>query len=80
MMLTPNVNKAKPSFNYPYDPQDGREDTKEGRDVMCILRGGSYDNNRGGARCALRGGLAINYSLKNLGFRVALSLTGKTEI
>ncbi len=44
----------EPDFKYPYDPADGREDLKAGDDIRRVLRGGSWGNNRWGARCASR--------------------------
>ncbi|MBV7329838.1 SUMF1/EgtB/PvdO family nonheme iron enzyme [Chloroflexi bacterium TSY] len=42
----------EPDFKYPYDPTDGREDPEaEGRRV---LRGGAFDYNEDGVRCAFR--------------------------
>jgi formylglycine-generating enzyme required for sulfatase activity len=40
--------------DYPYDPNDGREDLGGGDDVFRVLRGGSWYNDRKGARCAPR--------------------------
>ena len=43
----------KPDFRYPYDPADGREDLHI-RDLRRVLRGGSFYDGAGGARCAPR--------------------------
>lgn len=57
---------------YPYDSQDGREDsTASGRR---ILRGGCYANPHGFARCACRFRLLPNVRNEFLGFRLAQSL------
>ncbi|MGH8545721.1 MAG: SUMF1/EgtB/PvdO family nonheme iron enzyme [Gammaproteobacteria bacterium] len=43
-------------FQYPYDPDDRkREDLDAGDDVWRVVRGGSWNNDRGFARCAYRG-------------------------
>ena len=59
-----------PSFVYPYDSQDGREDQGAGEGVYRIIRGGSYKDDIKGVRCACRDLDPPNYSLSNLGFRV----------
>ena len=47
----------KPDFPYPYQPDDShREDLDAGNDVWRVLRGGSFDGGRDGARCASRRG------------------------
>ncbi len=54
---------------YPYDPNDGREDQP---DELHVVRGGSYYSDRSRVRCAVRGGL-IRGILSNSGFRVCAS-------
>lgn len=57
---------------YPYRPDDGREDSDiPGRR---ILRGGSFANPRGFARCACRFRLAPTVCNEFLGFRLAFSV------
>ncbi|MCS6840549.1 MAG: formylglycine-generating enzyme family protein [Roseiflexus sp.] len=57
---------------YPYQPDDGREDPRApGRR---ILRGGSFANPRGFARCACRFRLAPTVRNEFLGFRLACSI------
>lgn len=60
---------GKPSFGYPYDPNDGREDKEAGG--LRIVRGGSWYSDRTFVRCArrLRNDPALR--LGSLGFRVA---------
>jgi formylglycine-generating enzyme required for sulfatase activity len=56
---------------YPYQPEDGREDI-EAKDYR-VLRGGAFDDNRGGNRCAARlRSFPPGWGL-NFGFRVVLS-------
>jgi formylglycine-generating enzyme required for sulfatase activity len=56
---------------YPYQANDGREEeTASGRRV---LRGGSFDDGRGDARCAFRNHYGFGYLLSYIGFRVAAS-------
>ncbi len=64
---------------YPYDPADGREnlETEEGSRV---LRGGSFINDRGGARCAARDGFDLSALGRDVGFRVAVSPIFKSEL
>jgi formylglycine-generating enzyme required for sulfatase activity len=56
--------------DYPYNPQDGREDLQS--NSSRALRGGAFSDLRGGARCASRVDSAPDGCLINLGFRVAL--------
>jgi formylglycine-generating enzyme required for sulfatase activity len=58
--------------DYPYDPQDGRNDPNaEGSPVV---RGGSWGDIEGAARCAFRYGALRGNFYGYLGFRVVLSL------
>lgn len=59
----------KPSFGYPYDPDDGRENM-EARGIR-ILRGGSWHTGRTFVRCAYRGRSHPGRWNDNGGFRVA---------
>jgi formylglycine-generating enzyme required for sulfatase activity len=43
-----------PAYDYPYRPDDGREDPSPGSDVARVVRGGSWDYIRASARCAVR--------------------------
>jgi formylglycine-generating enzyme required for sulfatase activity len=64
---------SKPDCVYPYDPNDRRrEDSTAGEDVYRVVRGGSWINPRGSARCACRFGVPPGYQSVNLGFRVVL--------
>jgi formylglycine-generating enzyme required for sulfatase activity len=57
---------------YPYVAEDGCED--QGAEGNRVLRGGSWDFDRGYARCAYRYGLVPDLFDYNLGFRVVVSL------
>lgn len=57
---------------YPYDPNDGRERLKAAKTDLCVLRGGSFINDGGLLRCALRHGRPPLYARRRYGFRVAL--------
>ena len=64
--------RSEGSKDYPYNPDDGREDLSW-RDIIRVLRGGSFNSNVDGVRCAYRlrlepGGL-YNFG----GFRVMVS-------
>ena len=64
---------GKPEFGYPYDPNDaGREDLAAGSDVLRVVRGGSWNSGRAGARCAFRSGSHPGSRRSGFGFRVVL--------
>lgn len=61
---------TKPTYTYPYDAQDGRENLQaEGRR---FLRGGAFNNNSRNARCAVRFKGSPSYHDRYTGFRVVL--------
>jgi formylglycine-generating enzyme required for sulfatase activity len=60
----------EPSFKYPYDPDDGREDLEAPDTVRRVLRGGSWHNDRDSARCVERNWRLPDYSHNYLGFRL----------
>jgi formylglycine-generating enzyme required for sulfatase activity len=64
----------RPDFKSPYDPEDGRE-SLEGPDLR-VVRGGSWDLDRRGGRCAFRDGARPDDFGYDLGVRVVLSLAG----
>ncbi len=61
-----------PKFKYPYDSKDAREDLNA--DDTRILRGGSFFNGRGRARCQYRGVGEMSRRNDHTGFRCARSL------
>ncbi|MCI0696852.1 formylglycine-generating enzyme family protein [candidate division KSB1 bacterium] len=58
--------------NYPYDPNDGREQLDASRDVLRVLRGGAFYVNVRFVRCAARYRDDPFNRVRNLGFRVVL--------
>ena len=44
----------KPTFEYPYQFDDDREDMDSEKDVLRVLRGGAFHGNQGYVRCAFR--------------------------
>ena len=63
----------KPAFKYPYQVGDlKREDPEATDDVWRVVRGGSWFNSRGLARCAYRFRFHPGSRLFSLGFRVVL--------
>jgi formylglycine-generating enzyme required for sulfatase activity len=56
--------------DYPYDPEDGRENPSDFGSR--VLRGGSYDYNASYARCAARSDNLPNSLWLNFGFRVCV--------
>ncbi len=62
-----------PSFRYPYDPADGREELDAPSVVLRVIRGGAFRSNRRSVRCACRypGNPGSFYGL--VGFRVVVA-------
>jgi len=58
--------------DYPYDPQDGREELEAGDDVPRVLRGGAFLNEAWDVRCACRSRLSPRRRYRYLGFRVVV--------
>jgi len=64
----------KPAFEYPYDPEDGRENLEAGSHIRRVLRGGSWRDAPGNACCAYRDGEVPDYIDDCVGLRVVVSL------
>jgi len=62
----------QPTFRYPYDPTDGREDASAGTDINRVVRGGSFSDDDWAIRCAFRIAYVADSGLRELGFRVAI--------
>jgi formylglycine-generating enzyme required for sulfatase activity len=62
--------EINPSFKYPYDPADGREDLDAPGTVLRVLRGGSWDLSLRHARCVVRSWSYPDLSYSALGFRL----------
>jgi formylglycine-generating enzyme required for sulfatase activity len=60
----------EPSFKYPYDPDDGREDLEA--EGYRVLRGGSWFFSRDLARCVERDGYLPVSSVSYVGFRLCV--------
>ena len=60
-------------FRYPYRPQDGRENLDTATNVVRVLRGGSWYDLAGGARCAYRLGSDPDNRYRSCGFRLVAS-------
>lgn len=65
----------QPTFRYPYNASDGREDPTNGT-ARRVVRGGSWDPSRVSARAASRFYDNPDFRLVNLGFRVVLVVGG----
>jgi len=63
----------QPEFAYPYDPGDGREALDAPAEVRRVLRGGSFDGDPGGCRCAYRAHNEPDLRGGSIGFRVVVS-------
>jgi formylglycine-generating enzyme required for sulfatase activity len=64
----------KPSFAYPYRPDDGREDLDASHDVLRVLRGGAFWNRSQGVRCAYRDRLAPQDVFNGVVYRVVVAV------
>ena len=64
---------TSPSFKYPYDPSDGREDLDVPGSVLRVLRGGAFNYLRRFVRCAYRLRDYPDYRLRGYGFRVVVA-------
>ena len=60
-------------YTYPYDPKDGREEESAGRDVLRVLRGGSFYNSADAVRVGRRDRDIPRYRNNGRGFRVVVS-------
>jgi len=58
---------------YPYGPNDGRENIDASKDKRRVLRGGAFSNNQQGVRCASRSRYDPSNRNYDIGFRVVLS-------
>ncbi|OGR25907.1 MAG: hypothetical protein A2139_14185 [Desulfobacca sp. RBG_16_60_12] len=63
---------SKPTFEYPYDLKDGREDRNAPDRVFRVLRGGAFWDYQRYVRCAYRYRLYPGYRYWNGGFRVVV--------
>ena len=63
-----------PGFKYPYKSNDGRENLKAGKKILRVLRGGSWFNDQGDARCYYRDCDDPYLTFYSIGFRVVVSL------
>ncbi len=69
---------SKPKFAYPYVCDDGREDLEAERDILRVVRGGSFGNGQWYARCACRGRDVPFFHWLDGGFRVVLVVSPST--
>jgi formylglycine-generating enzyme required for sulfatase activity len=62
----------KPTFKYPYNPDDGRENLQASDDTLRVLRGGAFWYDRWNMRCAYRLWYGPYFRDGGLGFRVVV--------
>lgn len=67
---------AEPSFLYPYDPADGRENPDAPPEIFRVLRGGPYLVGARHIRCAYRGRAQAGGWNEFIGFRVVAAPVG----
>ncbi|HEX6900980.1 MAG TPA: SUMF1/EgtB/PvdO family nonheme iron enzyme [Thermoanaerobaculia bacterium] len=58
--------------SFPYARTDGREDTKAYRQILRIVRGGSYSSSSKNARCAYRNWSGPDHRNDRMGFRIVV--------
>jgi len=64
---------SDPEYQYPYNPQDAkREELNASKEILRVLRGGSFSLGSDYARCAYRYWFLPDLSYGNFGFRVVL--------
>ncbi|MCE7938767.1 MAG: hypothetical protein DYG90_09350 [Chloroflexi bacterium CFX6] len=63
----------EPTFKYPYDAADGREDAAAPPDTRRVVRGGSWDLPSNFARAAFRFWLIPDFRNNYVGVRLAVS-------
>jgi formylglycine-generating enzyme required for sulfatase activity len=63
---------SSPEFRYPYDAADGRENVQAPSNVIRVVRGSQFLNNRREARCARRDRLDPACDLDSIGFRLVM--------
>ena len=64
---------CKPEFTYPYNADDGRENTNAPGTICRVLRGGSFFDSPDNVRCAVRHGDLPFYCPDDAGFRLVIS-------
>ena len=69
----------KSEFCYPYRPEDGREALYADKNMLRVLRGGSFASLHRGVRCSCRGGGNPSGRADFIGFRVVLSPRSPTS-
>lgn len=67
------TDQVRPTFVYPYIPNDGREDKGAAKDVYRVLRSCTFSAPRHLARCTLRYRMNPADSNRSVGFRVVVS-------
>ena len=69
---------AAPSYRYPYDAHDGREEPYAGPDIRRVLRGGCFSSGRLKANVSYRGSLEPGGRWRGNGFRVVAAQVVRT--
>ncbi|XMA11977.1 hypothetical protein WAI453_004768 [Rhynchosporium graminicola] len=64
---------AKPSFQYPWQSDDGRENMNAPGSVRRVLRGGCFSSGKSKATCTYRGSLEPGGFWRGFGFRIVVA-------
>jgi formylglycine-generating enzyme required for sulfatase activity len=62
----------QPTFRYPYDPTDGRENLEVEENILRVVRSGSFEGNQILVRCAYRTRYSPSHAFRGGGFRVCV--------
>ncbi|GIZ44031.1 hypothetical protein CKM354_000724000 [Cercospora kikuchii] len=66
-------NMTEPSYKFPYNANDGREDLEAPGSVRRVLRGGCFSSGKLKANCTYRGSLEANGRWRGNGFRIVVA-------
>ena len=64
--------RSEPPFSYPYEPEDGREQSQAPDDISRVGRGGAFWYAPRNARCAYRVAFDARDVFSYLGYRVVV--------
>lgn len=66
-------NMSEPSYKFPYNANDGRENLEAPASIRRVLRGGCFSRGKLKANCTYRGSLEANGRWRGNGFRIVIA-------